>query len=405
MSARASETILPRLHSMFRLSLAIVLSILAVCNSGTTGKISGTVKDAVGIPIPGAAVTIDATRLGTTTDADGRYMIFQVPPGNVSVTVYMIGYNTTRVTGIHMSADLTSNVDFRLAEETIVVDAIIVTAERPPIEIDVTSSRTVVDADRVSELPVNQMLDVLNYQPGVNVERGNELEIRGGGPSEIRFQVDGLDRTDGLTAKSYTQLNQVLVAEVALLTGGFNAEYGNVRSGMVNVVVKEGNERGNLRPWVAGVFNYAPSQRKNFGPGAYDEDQHDYWLVTQSDSAKTGRAVYWPDLYPETINADSLQALVTKYPGRYLAFGGWAVRAQRLNAKRLGSNASYNHTAWEIDDIIEAWQYEANMNEVAWRYGNNPDAGMDLAIGMRHCGDPTLSKIRRISTGLPTTVS
>jgi hypothetical protein len=354
---------------------------VGVAWSGTTGKVSGSVEDSDGNPLPGAAVTVEGTRLGASTDADGRYVILLVPPGTHSVTANLIGYHRTTVAAIRVNTDLTSKIDFELAQSTIEVGAVVVTAGRPAIEVDVTSSQTIINADRVSEIPVNQMLDVLDFQPGVQVSRDNELEIRGGGPSEIRFQVDGIDRTDGLTAKSHTHLNQMLVSEVTLLTGGFNAEYGNVRSGMVNVVVKEGGEHGGLRPWIAGVYNHAPAQHKHFGPGAYDVDQYDYRVLTQSDSAISGGRVMWPDLYEETRNDLSLDSAMVASPNRYKVFDGWTTRVKRLNAKRLGINAAYGHTGWEVADLIEAWQYEANMNEVAWQYANEPDWGTDLAAG------------------------
>ncbi|HDS74242.1 MAG TPA: hypothetical protein ENN56_01745, partial [Firmicutes bacterium] len=206
---------LPRLRSCWFLccvlSLFMLVFLASRAFSATTGIISGIVADDSGMPIVGAAVQVEGTRLGATSDADGQYVILQVPPGEYTVTARLIGFNVTSVTDVRVSADLTTRVNFRLYQEAIEIEAVVVTASRDPIRIDVTSSQTTIDAQRVSEMPVNQMLNVLNYQPGVSVVRGNELEIRGGGPSEIRFQVDGVDRTDGLTGKGYTQLNQVLV--------------------------------------------------------------------------------------------------------------------------------------------------------------------------------------------------
>ena len=220
--------------------LAMLVSMISTpIFAGTTGKISGTVTDEVGTPLPGVGVTVDGTRLGASTDADGMFVILQVPPGQMNVSAQLIGYRTVTMTDVGVRVDRTTEINFRLPEEAIEMDAVIVTAERPPIEQDVTSSLITVDARRMAEAPVTSMLSFLTYEPGVTLSRGNELQIRGGGPSEIRFRVDGLDRTDGLTGKAYTQLNQMLVAEVTVLTGGFNAEYCNMRSGMVNVVVKD----------------------------------------------------------------------------------------------------------------------------------------------------------------------
>ena len=362
-------------------SIAIAALMAATSWAGTTGKVSGSVTDPDGEPIPGAAVTVNGTRLGASTDADGRYIILQVPPGEHVLTAQIIGYNPTTVTEVRVSADLTSRVEFRLGQEAIEMEGITVTAERPPIEVDVTSSRVIVDAERVSEVPVNQMLDVLHYQPGVAVARDNELVIRGGGPSEIRFQVDGVDRTDGVTGKGYTQINQVLVSEVTLLTGGFNAEYGNVRSGMVNVIVKEGSERGSLRPWFAGVAAYAPTQRKHFGPGAYDQDQYDYWVLTQSDSARTGGPILWPDFYEVTRNDTAFMSFVATHQATHRAHSGWNERVERENAKILRQNPAFGHNGWTASDMREAWEYQANMNEQVWTYADKPDITADLAVG------------------------
>lgn len=373
--------------AVFSLMLMGFLAVPGV-RAGTTGKIAGRVTDQNGAGLPGVAVTLEGTRLGATTDADGRYMILQVPPGVHNVTANLIGYRRSSITSVNVSADRTTDVNFRLTEATIEVGAIVVRAERPPIEVDVTSSQTVVNAARISEAPVSRMLDFLNYEPGVSVTRGTELEIRGGGPSEIRFQVDGLDRTDGLTSKPYTQLNQVLVSEVTLLTGGFNAEYGNVRSGMVNVVNKDGTERRSAAvalPWVSGVYNMAPARKKHFGPGGYDSDQYDYWLMSSdspfADSALAG-PLYWPLLYEETRTAPEFTdptnpKYVNPRTSAFRVFDGWKQRATVVNAAR----GWFGKRDWTPAEVREAWEWEANMNEQVWKYSNNPDYNLDLAAG------------------------
>ena len=380
--------------------LAMLVSMISTpIFAGTTGKISGTVTDEVGTPLPGVGVTVDGTRLGASTDADGMFVILQVPPGQMTVSAQLIGYRTVTMTDVGVRVDRTTEINFRLPEEAIEMDAVIVTAERPPIEQDVTSSLITVDARRMAEAPVTSMLSFLTYEPGVTLSRGNELQIRGGGPSEIRFRVDGLDRTDGLTGKAYTQLNQMLVAEVTVLTGGFNAEYGNVRSGMVNVVVKDGTEGGGLVPWVAGAATYAPAQRKHFGPGLYDEDQYDYWLMSSkspfADIAidSVNSALYWPLLYEETRDHPSFtdptdpQYRDPRQTG-FLVFGGrssgqylgWQQRADLANAEQR-SKGTFGYNKWTAEQAREAWEWESNMNETSWQYAHRPDYSLDLAAG------------------------
>ena len=378
------------------LTAAILCLCSSVIHAGTTGKIAGTVTDEAGSPVPGAGVAVQGTRLGATADLDGRYLILQVPPGSHTLEARMIGFRSVDVTNVEVRADRTSSVDFSLGEEAIEMEAVVVTAERPPIERDVTSSLITIDSRRVADAPVATMLEFMSYEPGVSVARGNELEIRGGGPSEIRFAVDGIDRTDGLTGKAFTQLNQVLVAEVTVLTGGFNAEYGNVRSGMVNVVVKDGTERGVGLPWISGAAMVAPPQRKHFGPGLYDEDQYDYWLLSSkspiADSAMHS-ALYWPLLYDETrddpaFNDPTNEQYRDPRTTQFLVFGGrtggerlgWEYKAGLANAKNRGLG-SYSYTQWTAEQIREAWEWEANMNETSWSYADEPDYNLDLAGG------------------------
>ena len=378
----------------FLSGLLISVSLMYSCAHGaTTGRVAGTVAAADGTPLPGAGVTVAGTRLGATTDANGRYFILQVPPGEHSLSAQLIGYRTMTITGVRVSADLTTEAAFRLHEEAIEVEAMVVTAQREAIDADVTSSQIIVDAQSVSEMPVAKMLNLLSYEPGVTVNENNELNIRGGGPSEIQFQVDGMARTDAITNTGQAQLNQVLVAEVTVLTGGFNAEYGNVRSGVVNAVLRDGSEGGRL-PNIQGAINYAPAQQKHFGPGAYDQDQYDYWLMS-STSPFADRAsgmsnfgeVYWPNLYEETQNHQATQDALTDQPAKYRAvsgFTGWDKSVSRNNQRQIDTSTyewlgSYNKNDWTAEELRAAWEYETNMNEQAWGYSDRPDINADLA--------------------------
>ena len=359
--------------------LSVLLATLAW--AGTAGKLMGVVTDAKKAPLPGVAVTVEGTRLGASTDPDGRYLILQVPPGIHTVKAQLIGFRTTKVAKVRVSADLTSQVSFTIEEESIKMDAMVVTAKRAIIEQDVTSSQIIVDAKSVEDMPVSQMLDMLSYEPGVSVSANDELNIRGGGASEIRFQVDGMDRTDAITSKGQSHLNQVLVSEVTVLTGGFNAEYGNVRSGVVNAVLKDGTERGFGLPWIAGAVSYLPTQKKHFGEGAYDADQYDYWLMSSKspfDTTALQRAMYWPELYAETRADTTLMKDFQK--SNYKVFDGWTKAASIARFAGLGKGA-YGSKGWSPEAAREAWEWEANMDEQVWEYAHKPDINVDLAMG------------------------
>src|SRR5262245_15450341 len=89
-----------------RTATVVVMAALAVCvaspasRSGTFGKLSGVVLDAKKQPLPGANVVIPEVRLGAATDANGRYVVFNVPAGTYTVKVSLIGFATTTLTGV-----------------------------------------------------------------------------------------------------------------------------------------------------------------------------------------------------------------------------------------------------------------------------------------------------------------
>ncbi|HOT37469.1 MAG TPA: carboxypeptidase-like regulatory domain-containing protein, partial [Candidatus Latescibacteria bacterium] len=71
-----------------------LLAVFSALRAGTTGKITGVVRDERGRPLPGVAVQITGLRLGGVTDADGAYSILQVPPGTHEVQANMVGFRT-----------------------------------------------------------------------------------------------------------------------------------------------------------------------------------------------------------------------------------------------------------------------------------------------------------------------
>jgi outer membrane receptor for ferrienterochelin and colicin len=113
-----------------------------------------------------------------------------------------------------------------------------VTAERPLIQRDVTgTTRTVMGKEISDNLPINTFTDVIKLQPGVV-----EGHIRGGRETEILFLVDGLPVQQAISGGLGSNLPNTSVVDLSIQTGGFNAEYGNAMSGVVNAVTKSGGE-------------------------------------------------------------------------------------------------------------------------------------------------------------------
>ncbi len=212
--------------------------------AGTTGKIVGTVIDkSTKEPLIGANVLLVGTSLGSLTDLDGNYMILNVPPGIYSVRVSMIGYKTLITEDVKLSIDMTTTLNIALQQTVLQTDeAVTVVAERPLIQKDMTSSLSTVGAEEIKDLPVQSMEDVLELQAGV-VRTGNEMHIRGGRSSEIAYWVDGVFTTDVFNGSSGVTVENSAIQELQVVSGTFNAEYGQAMSGIVKVITKEGGNK------------------------------------------------------------------------------------------------------------------------------------------------------------------
>lgn len=225
--------------------LGLVLLVLTpVTVFGQTGKIAGRVIDtATGDPLPGVNVVIDGTTQGTSTGLDGDFVIIGVRPGVYAVVASFVGFSTQRRTGVQVNLDLTTTVNFQMQEEVVQGEEIVVTAEAITVRKDLTSSEARVTAEKLDRLPVTELGQVLDVQAGITT-RGGGLHIRGGRSSEVVFMVDGVPITDGYDGSRAIELENDGIQELQVISGTFNAEFGNAMSGVINIVTKEGrNDR------------------------------------------------------------------------------------------------------------------------------------------------------------------
>ncbi len=232
--------------TIFRLLLLILLVAIfpATSQAQSFGKIVGVVVDAeTGDPLPGANVYLEGTTLGASTDVDGTYVILRVPPGVYKVVVEYIGYQKMTVTNVRVQTDLTTRVDFKLKPETIKGEEVVVVAEEPVIRKDLTSVESRVQKETIQKIPVQDLGDLLNLQAGVVRDAGGGIHIRGGRSTEISYMVNGISITDDFTRSQALQVENESIQELQVISGTFNAEYGNAMSGIINIVTRTGSNK------------------------------------------------------------------------------------------------------------------------------------------------------------------
>lgn len=223
--------------------LLLLLLIPFFVFAGTTGKLAGTIKDAqTGEALVGANVIIEGTNLGAATNINGEYVILNISPGRYNVKFSYIGYETLLLQDVSITVDQTTLLQMVLNRQTIQVDEIIVTARTPLIQKDVTSSISVITREEIESLPIASFTELLSLQAGVTGS-GSNLHVRGGRSNEVAYMIDGTIVVDPLLGGLATDINNDAIQEMSLLSGTFNAEYGNALSGVVNIVTRDGADK------------------------------------------------------------------------------------------------------------------------------------------------------------------
>ena len=223
--------------------LSFLLSLFFIKADGA-GSITGRITDSkAGAGLPGVNIMIKGTYYGTASDLEGRYRLIDIPPGSYDLEVSIIGYKIILRTGVLIRPDSTVTIDFKM-EETVLSfgEDVVVMGKKPLFDVDETSSIARVRREDIETKVVSSVEDILSEQIGVTTQ-DNEIHIRGGRIDESIFVVDGFSVKDPLSGYSGNLfVNADAIEELEIITGGYNAEYGQAMSGVVNIKLKEGRD-------------------------------------------------------------------------------------------------------------------------------------------------------------------
>ncbi len=213
--------------------------------AGTSGKISGTVRDSrTKEPLPGVNLIVEGTTLGASSSIDGRYVILNVPPGRHKVMASLIGYRRFEVNELRVSVDFTTPLDIDLVEGSVELDAVVIQAERSPlIRQDLTNPVASISSEAIEALPVTDISEVIGLQAGITVDDDGSIHIRGGLGNEIAYTLNGMNINNPYGNTRSVGVATNAVREVSVSSGTFSAEYGSALSGVVNYVTRDGGSR------------------------------------------------------------------------------------------------------------------------------------------------------------------
>ena len=340
------------LHAFCVVSATLLLLLSGLAHAAVTGKVAGRVTDAQsGEPLVGVAVVIVGTTTGATSDDDGRFFIINVPPGLYNVQANLIGYQSITKNGIRVSVDRTVNSDFALEPSAIEVGGVTVTAPREVIKLDVSGSSATVEAAELDLVPRKSLQEALALQPGIDALGG----VRGGTLDQTQMIVDGRLAVDERLNRPVMTVSTSALEEVQVLTGGFNAEYGNARSGVFNVVTR--NAAGQPL-WASANAQYFPAHKKFFESGgdAFGANSFEWKTYGNDNTATMAIGTKLDPLDASKTIPDTL-------------FKSWNV---------IAADAAQNPKGLSAAQLRDKWRHQ----HPAYAYGNKPDYVADGAIGV-----------------------
>lgn len=243
-----------------RISFFILLCCLCWNVFAAEYQIKGVVIDkSTRQPLEFVNVLVVGLGIGASTDANGNFLITQVPPGIYRLQASFLGYKT-ELTPEYRVNHVTPYVQIELEEENASLNEVIVTASPFQKVPESPVSLRVIGLQEIEKAPgANRNISkvVQNY-PGVAfspIGYRNDLIVRGGGPSENRFYLDGVEipninhfSTQGASGGPVGLIDADLIRSVKFYSGAFPADKGNALSSVLDFSLRDGDmERNSLK--------------------------------------------------------------------------------------------------------------------------------------------------------------
>lgn len=231
------------------------------------GTVLGTVTDSkTREALVGVTILVEGTSFGTTTDPEGKYRI-ELPTGSYNIKATFVGYSPLTKFNVVLTSGNAQQINFELLEETVQLEAATVVLNRS-ISVATTETPNSVQKLTTEEIKNNpggnfDISRVIQVLPGVGGTAGsvggfrNDLIIRGGGPNENVFFLDGIEipvinhfATQGSSGGPTGILNVSFIEDATLSSSSFNARYDNALSSVLQFKQRTGNPdrfQGNVR--------------------------------------------------------------------------------------------------------------------------------------------------------------
>ncbi|MCX7984718.1 MAG: TonB-dependent receptor [Bacteroidetes bacterium] len=347
----------------------LVLLFPLIGSAQTTGILKGKVIDkATKEPLPSVNVVVKGTYYGASTDFDGNYTIQRINPGVYVVEVKLLGYKVVQFPAVKIVEGKTTELNVQLEETALSLgQEIEVVGEKPMFDIEETSSKRTIGTEELEAAAVKNVQEVVALQVGV-VQSDDQIHIRGGRSYETAYIVDGISVQDPLSGTGFgLQLPPGAIQEAEVITGGYNAEYGQATSGVISLTTKEGSDSFNgTLGHKRDHFWLNTNSRTNFNTDIYDFMFSGPEILTRYILPKLGLEI--PGKISFFINGNvNLTDGYTRWVERINADGipdGWILKAPRglksaiikqswLAPRRSNNWSLFGKVTWKITPTIK----------------------------------------------------
>ena len=234
--------------------LLIVLLIMSLSTFAQLGVVKGRVFNAkTNEPIEFATLQIEGTTIGSTSDLDGNFIFTGIKPGFIKLIARSVGFETTVSPEVQVQGNQTSFVDIAVPEAAIVIKEVVVRQNLnvKRIESPISVLSVGVQETEKSAGANRDVSKVIQLLPGVGATDPNRIDliVRGGGPSENVFYLDGIEipvinhfATQGSSGGVVGVINPDFVREINFYTGAYPANRTNALSSVMEIKQKDGSK-------------------------------------------------------------------------------------------------------------------------------------------------------------------
>ncbi|MBN1825752.1 MAG: TonB-dependent receptor [Candidatus Eisenbacteria bacterium] len=326
------------------------------------GSIQGRVYDKeTGESVSFADVILVGTGKGVISGQDGSFRFVQIPEGIYQVRVNRMGYATELVDQVRVEAGYVKKLAIGLDPiEVREVEAIRVGGDREFVDVEVAKTSHMVTAEQIEGMAVTVIDDVVGKQTGV-VQEDDNLYVRGGRAEDTVYRVDGVVIRDLITGRSSAgSISARSVKSVEIITGGFDAEYGQALAGVIDIETKEGSTE--LHGYVEAQSDHLPGFGDIYRNTDFDklevqiegEEPIQHFLLKPLGAAIPGKLTFFVDLQGDFDN--------TYLPVQAADGSDNTLRSDYVD-RFLGMDIRYDNDFW-TPRAENRW---SGMYKVAWQ--------------------------------------